>query len=336
MKNEDLAILITRYLTHYLPVQRNLSSNTIRSYRDTFKQLLEFCRDEKNINIEKLTVWQLDKKCIEEFLLWLLEHKKVSSSTYNQRLCAIHAFFDYVMMENPEYIEHCRQILKIRSMKATKSPAKYLTTEAMKKLLSAPDTSTKQGRRHLVILTVLYDTAARVSELADIRIRDVRLDYPSTITLHGKGRKIRTVPIMKQTAELLKKYFNEYQIHQCIHSDMPLFWNSHRQKLSRSGITYIVQKYTDAIKNEVPEISSGVSPHMFRHTKAMHLVQANVNPIYIKDYLGHADISTTMIYSHTDTETKRAVLEKATEKFNLPPSSNWEQNSDLIEWLSSL
>lgn len=336
MKNSDFSFLLTRYLTHYLPVQRNLSSNTIRSYRDTFKQLLEFCRDEKNINIIRLTIHQVDKKCIEDFFLWLQKCREISPSTYNQRLCAVHAFFEYIMMEKPEYMEHCRQILKIPNLKAPKPSAKYLTTDALKSILAAPDTTTKQGRRHLVILTVLYDTAARVSELSDIRIKDVRLEYPSSITLHGKGHKVRTVPIMKQTTALLKKYFNENRINSQIHSDMPLFWNVHGQKLSRSGITYIIQKYADVVRNEMPGIPSDVSPHMFRHTKAMHLVQANVNPIYIKDYLGHTDISTTMIYAHADNETKRAVLEKASEQFNLPKTSNWEQNTDLIDWLSSL
>ena len=140
------------------------------------------------------------------------------------------------MMEKPEYMEHCRQILKIPNLKAPKPSATYLTTDALKSILAAPDTTTKHGRRHLVILTVLYDTAARVSELSDIRIKDVRLEYPSSITLHGKGHKVRTVPIMKQTTSLLKEYFNENRINSQIHSDMPLFWNVHGQKLSRSGI----------------------------------------------------------------------------------------------------
>jgi len=199
-----------------------------------------------------------------------------------------------------------------------------------------PDVSTKQGRRHLVLLTVLYDTAARVSELVDIRIRDVRLDFPAVITLHGKGRKVRTIPIMKQTAELLREYLAENRIDTKHNPDMPLFWNSRQNKMTRSGVTYIVQKYTDAARETSLDIPLKISPHIFRHTKAMHLVQANVNPIYIKDYLGHADISTTEVYARADNEAKRAVLEQATAHLDLPTSSNWEQDSELIEWLSSL
>ena len=234
MKTSDFSRLLTQYLTHYLPVQRNLSSNTIRSYRDTFKLLLIFCRDEKGFDIAKLNLAKLDKKCIEDFLLWLTNTRGSSPSTYNQRLCAIHAFFAYVMTEEPAYMEQCILISNIPSMVSPAPPAQYLTPEKLKHLLSMPDTSTAKGRRHLVLLTVLYDTAARVSELVDICMRDVRLDFPAVITLHGKGGKIRTVPLMKQTTELLRSYFAENHIDVRRNPDMPLFWNGSRHKLTRS------------------------------------------------------------------------------------------------------
>ena len=148
--------------------------------------------------------------------------------------------------------------------------------------------------------------------------------------------KVRTIPIMKQTAELLREYLTENRIDTKHNPDMPLFWNSRHNKMTRSGVTYIVQKYTDAARETSLDIPLKISPHIFRHTKAMHLVQANVNPIYIKDYLGHADISTTEVYARADNEAKRAVLEQATAHLDLPTSSNWEQDSELIEWLSSL
>ena len=336
MKASDFSKFLTQYLTHYLPVQRNLSSNTIRSYRDTFKLLLIFCRDEKGFNIAKLNLSKLDKKCIEDFLLWLTNTRGSSPSTYNQRLCAIHAFFDYVMTEEPTYMEQCNLILKIPSMVSPDPPAQYLTPENLKHLLSMPDTSTPKGRRHLVLLTVLYDTAARVSELADICMRDVRLDFPAVITLHGKGGKIRTVPLMKPTTELLRSYLEENHIDLRRNPDMPLFWNGSRHKLTRSGITYIVQKYADMARETASGMPTKISPHIFRHTKAMHMVQANVNPVFIKDYLGHADISTTEVYARADNEAKRAALEKATAHLDLPKASQWEQDAELIEWLSSL
>ena len=336
MKRADFAAFLSRYLLHYLPVQRNLSRHTILSYRDAFKLLVNFCRDVKKFNIAKLGISQLDKHCMEEFLLWLRTARNISPSTYNQRLCAVHAFFLYVMTEEPMYMEHCSQILKIPSMTAPSRPARYLSAESLKLLLAMPDISTRKGRRHLVLLTVLYDTAARASELTDILVKDVRLDYPAVISLHGKGGKFRTVPLMEQTAALLRQYFSENSIDPHIHSDLPLFWNSQRKKLTRSGVTYIVQKYADMARAESLEIPEKISPHVFRHTKAMHLVQANVHTVYIKDYLGHADISTTEVYARADSEAKRAALEKATEHLGLPATAPWEQDNDLIEWLSSL
>lgn len=336
MKTADFSVLLTRYLTHYLPVQRNLSSNTICSYRDTFKLLLMFCRDVKGYHIAKLRLAALDKGCIEEFLLWLTNARGASPSTYNQRLCALHAFFDYVAAEEPGYIEQCIQIRNIPRKVASSPPAQYLTAGNLKLLLSMPDTSTRKGRRDLVLLTVLYDTAARVSELIDICIHNVRLDAPAVITLHGKGGKIRSVPLMKQTVELIRSYFTENHIDPRLHSDMPLFWNARRQKLTRSGVTYILQKYVEMAQSVSSDMPSNITPHKLRHTKAMHLVQANVNPVYIKDFLGHADISTTEIYARADNEAKRAALEKATEHLGLPTISNWEQDDELIDWLSSL
>jgi len=336
MKIADFPSLLTRYLTHYLPVQRNLSSNTIRSYRDTFKLLLLFCRDVKKCNVSKLTISKLDKKCIEEFLFWLTNTRGASASTYNQRLCAIHAFFDYVMAEEPRFMEQCVQVLDIPHKVTHAPPAHYLTPESLKLLLSMPDKSTRKGRRHLVLLTVLYDTAARVSELTDICLKDVRLEPPAVITLCGKGGKTRSVPLMKQTVALLKDYFAENGINPQARPDMPLFWNSCWQKLTRSGVTFILQKYAKMAQKASPNIPNHITPHVMRHTKAMHLVQADVNPIYIKDLLGHADISTTEIYAKADSEAKRSALEKATAQLDLPTTSGWEQDADLIDWLSSL
>ncbi len=336
MKPSDFSILLTKYLTYFLPVQRNLSANTIKSYRDTFKLLLSYCRDVKKLTIAKLTLKQLDKKCIEDFLVWLRQSRGASPSTYNQRLSAIHAFFDYVMTEEPAHIEQCQKIVKIKGMDSPERPARYLTADNLGALLAEPDTSTKQGRRHLTILTVLYDTAARVSEVADVRVRDVRLDAPASITLHGKNDKIRAVPLMKQTVTLLENYFTENRINTRINGDLSLFFNSRRQKLTRSGITYIVQKYAGMASDSYPDMPSKITPHILRHTKAMHLVQANVHPIYIRDYLGHADITTTEVYARADNETKRVVLEKASERLQLPQTSDWEHDAGLIEWLSSL
>ncbi|MDR1536511.1 MAG: site-specific integrase [Clostridiales bacterium] len=336
MKQSDFGTLLTRYLSHHLPVQRNLSVNTIKSYRDTFKQLLKYCRDEKKLKIAKITIKQIDKRFIEDYLIWLRQERKISTSTYNQRLSAIHAFFDYVMVEEPEYIEHCQRIIKIKAMETPEKPAVYLTGSNLQLLLAEPDTNTRKGRRHLAILTVLYDTAARVSELTDVKVRDVRLEAPACITLHGKGDKIRTVPLMKQSVAILTEYLAENRINPRLHGDLPLFWGNNRRKLTRSGITYIVQKYAGQASNSSVDMPLKITPHILRHTKAMHMVQTNVHPIYIKDHLGHADITTTQVYAKAENEVKREVLEQAAGRLELPQVTNWEHDDRLIEWLDSL
>jgi len=336
MKTTDFGVYMTKYLSYHLPVQRNLSVNTIKSYRDMFKQLLKYCRYEKGMKVAKITLKQLDKPFFEDYLVWLRQTRNISPSTYNQRLSCIHAFFDYVMTEEPELIEHCQRIIKIKPMETPEKPAVYLTGNSLQSLLSAPDISSKKGRRHLAILTVLYDTAARVSELTAVRIRDVRLEAPASITLNGKGDKIRTVPLMKQTVAILEQYLAENRINQRLHGDMPLFWGSKRKKLTRSGITYIVQKYASEAGILSSDMPTKVTPHILRHSKAMHMVQANVHPIYIKDYLGHADVTTTEVYARADNEAKREVLESASQRLELPQVTGWEQDDELIEWLDSL
>lgn len=272
---------------------------------------------------------------IGDAIIDYLKNGRLDSECDNVFIRHIHPYGEF--QSSTSLSENLKRYMKYAGMTVSPvPPAQYLTPEKLKHLLSMPDTSTAKGRRHLVLLTVLYDTAARVSELVDICMRDVRLDFPAVITLHGKGGKIRTVPLMKQTTELLRSYFAENHIDVRRNPDMPLFWNGSRHKLTRSGITYIVRKYADMAQETDTGIPTKISPHVFRHTKAMHMVQANVNPVFIKDYLGHADISTTEVYARADNEAKRAALEKATAHLDLPKASHWEQDTELIEWLSSL
>lgn len=190
---------------------------------------------------------------------------------------------------------------------------------------------------HLALIPLVMTSFATVGYDNMLFVAFIGMNFSQFgVTLHGKGGKVRTVPLMKQTVELLQSYFTENGITPQKSPDMPLFWSGNYRKLTRSGITYIVQKYAAAAQAISTDIPATISPHVFRHTKAMHLVQANVNTIYIKDYLGHADISTTEVYARADNEAKRAALEKASLCLELPCASNWEQDADLIAWLSSL
>lgn len=336
MKPTDFAKHLTEFLSVYLPSQKNASKNTIHSYRDTFKLLIKYCQETKNIQTERLTLEMLSSEFITGFLGWLETDRKCSISTRNQRLAAIHSFFRYVQSEEPSGLFHFQKVIAIPSKKAKKTVVEHLTPEAMKQLLEQPDRTCLKGRRDLALMSVLYDSGARVQELIDLRVRDAILDTPAVIVLTGKGKKTRRVPLMKNTVSLLDRYILENKLDKPWKNEYPLFTNNQHNKLTKEGIAYIISKYVATARKTSPHIPQKVKPHMFRHSKAMHLLQAGVNLIYIRDFLGHVDLETTEIYARADTETKRKAIENAYPDLienNLP---DWSKDQALLSWLSEL
>lgn len=185
-------------------------------------------------------------------------------------------------------------------------------------------------------MSVLYDTGARVQELIDLRVGDIVLENPAVIVLTGKGDKTRRLPIMKNTVLLLQNYLMENKLNIPWKNDYPLFFNSQHNKLTKEGVAYIVAKYAESARKVSTLVPSKINVHMFRHSKAMHLLQAGVNLIYIRDFLGHVDLKTTEVYAKADTETKRKAIEKVYPDLvdsNLP---DWNKDQGLIAWLSEL
>ncbi|MEG2464345.1 MAG: site-specific integrase, partial [Malacoplasma sp.] len=306
MKPTDFAYYLTKYLSKYLPGEVGASNNTIHSYRDTFSILIRYCNSEKNITPEKLTIKHIDKLLIQQFLTWIESERNCSASTRNQRLSAIHAFFKYLQFEEPIGLHQYQEILSIQMKKSIKMSVNYLTLDAIKILLSMPNKGTKKGRRDIVLLSLLYDTGCRVQEIADAKVSDLRIQHPSTIKITGKGNKTRIVPIMDPMSKLIDQYIKENRLNFNECTEYPLFTNRDGKKLTRSGITYILNKYFNDAKAISPEcFPNAVSPHVMRHSKAMHLLQAGVNLIYIRDLLGHVSIQTTEIYAKADSNAKR-------------------------------
>lgn len=336
MKPTDFAGHLTKFLSVYLPQQKNASKNTIASYRDTFKLLLCYCKNHKGIPVEKLTMDMLSHGLVSDFLNWLETDRKCGISSRNQRLAAIHSFFRYAQYEEPEGILHFQKVIALPQKKAPKPSVPHLTPDAMQLLLSQPDKTTAKGRRDLTLMSVLYDSGCRVQELADLRVRDVILTNPPVLILTGKGNKVRRVPLMKNTMALLERYICENTLDKPWKSDYPLFVNKQRDKLTKEGVAYIISQYVMAARRNSPIVPEKVTPHMFRHSKAMHLLQAGVSLIYIRDFLGHEDIKTTEIYAKCDTELKRTAIENAYPDLvdsNLP---DWNKDSALLDWLSKL
>ena len=336
MKPADFAKHLTEFLSVYLPSQKNVSRNTIHSYRDAFKLLIRYCQETKSIPAERITMGVLSSKLITDFLQWLETDRKSSISTRNQRLAAIHSFFRYVQSEEPSGIFHFQKVIAIPAKKAKKTVLEHLTPGAMKLLLEQPDKHTRKGRRDLTLMSVLYDSGARVQELIDITVGDVILEEPVIIALTGKGNKTRRVPVMKNTVSLLQNYILENKLNKPWKNEYPLFTNNQHNRLTKEGVAYIIAKYVESARKTSTFVPSKVKAHMFRHSKAMHLLQAGVNLIYIRDFLGHADIKTTEIYAKTDIEKKREVIESAYPDLidsNLP---DWSEDQALLSWLSGL
>ncbi|MCC3356886.1 site-specific integrase [Bacillus sp. REN16] len=336
MKPTDFAKYLTEFLSVYLPSQRNVSKNTIQSYRDTFKLLIKYCQEIKSIPAERITLDILTSGLLTGFLEWLETVRKCSISTRNQRLSAIHSFFRYVQAEEPSGLFHFQKVIAIPTKKARKTVVEHLTPEAMELLLKQPDRGCFKGRRNLTLMSVLYDTGARVQELIDIKVSDVILQNPAVIILTGKGNKVRRVPLLKNTVSLLERYIVENKLDKPWKNEYPLFTNHQKNKLTKEGVAYIISKYVELSRKTSTIVPSKVKPHMFRHSKAMHLLQAGVNLIYIRDFLGHVDLKTTEIYARADTEAKRKAVENVYPDLidgNLP---DWSKDQALITWLSEL
>lgn len=334
MKSDDFSKYLTDFLGHYLPELKNVSENTLATYSDTFRYFLTYCQDVESLKIEKLSIGDLSAELIERYLQWMETNQGNSISTRNNRLAAIHSFVRYLQPREPKYLLKFQQILAIPTKKTPQKAVQPLTKEAVAILLRQPDTSTLKGRRDATILCVLYDTAARVSEICDLRIEDVRFDNPPSIRITGKGMKVRTVPILPETAKNLKSYLIEtHRLKpECFHT--PLFLNRDGEPFTRSGIRYILNKYikmASVVDNSIPET---INPHRIRHTRAMHFYEADNDLVNVRDFLGHTDIKTTSIYARSSLAKKKQAMQKISDS-PVTEFASWQQNKDTLEWLKS-
>jgi len=337
----DFAKHLAYFLAQYLPGQRNVSPNTVASYRDTFKLFLTFFQEERKLRAERIHIETITKDSVLEFLDWLETVRKCSIATRNQRLSALHSFFKQVQKQTPENLFEIQKILAVPTKKKPKPVITFLSADEMKILLEQPDRACESGKRDLVLMAVLYDTAARVQELIDLTRRDVRIEKPAVITLHGKGRKARHVPIMENTKDLLSVYLNR-----CNHGnhtggsapqDAPVFYNQQKKKLTRRGVAYIVNKYAELARNN-PAFHNHdtITPHVFRHSRAVHMLQAGINLVYIRDFLGHSSVTSTEIYARADSDMKRKALEGAYMELDIGKIPSWEKDEELMNWLQNL
>ncbi len=330
---------LAKFFTDYLVGERAASPRTIASYRDAMKLLLTWFKEAERIPPERLRLADIDRPRILRFLDWLQTDRACSAATRNQRLAVIKSFSRYTAVEQPDHLDQATQILAIRQKNTPAPDLGHLTGDEVKALLAQPGTAGPRAIRDTVLLALAYDTAARVQEICDLTVADIRGSNPMTVTIHGKGSKIRYVPLMDPTARLVTDYLQHRQPHLGVGADAdPLFCGPHHSRLTRSGIAKLLARHVRAVQAHNPAWAPSlpVTPHTLRRSRAMHLIQAGINLIYIRDLLGHADVSTTEIYARADAETKRKAIENAYEPLTPDTMPDWTQDSPLLGWLDSL
>lgn len=337
MKNQNsnnFALLVSSFLTDYLPLQRGYSENTVKSYRDTLKLFLRYVNEKTEKPIKAFETKDFTKELVISFLE---DYRKngASTSAANQRLAALKTFASYAQIESLECMSSLSRVTDIKATKYTSREIHYLTAEQTSKLINKPGLSSFTEFRHRVVMTLLYDSGCRVQELCDINIGDIFINTDTTVRLHGKGDKYRTVIVSDETGKLIRAYLNKFRVH-ALKTD-PLIINRNRTRMNRDGVSYIIGKYASKLHSEDNSFPANIHCHMLRHSKAMHMLEAGINIVIIRDFLGHEEITTTMIYAKADNRKKKEVIEalapKLTGTTELP---DWTEDNDLLNFLDSL
>jgi len=315
-----------------------MSPQTIKSYSFALKMFIGFLHTSYGIKPERIEFRDFNIDSIKGFLTSLAKAEYLSSNTYNQRLSALKTFVRYAILEYPAFLQDGQRILAMPSKRSSPHEITYLEKDAMKAFLAVPDQTTVRGRRDLAIIAMLYDTGARIQEFINIKVKDVRLEKPETVKLLGKGRKIRVVPIMAETAKIVGSYMNDRGfLEQSASGDLYLFNSPNRAQFTRPGISKILKRDLTIAKVANPTIlfPEDIHPHALRASRAIHLLESGINIIAIRDFLGHTSVSTTQIYLKVNSKTKRdAIMQAYPSLVESVPA--WQENSDLMALLKEL
>jgi site-specific recombinase XerD len=309
MKSKPIVLLraLSEFFDSYLPETKGLSRNTVKSYQYAFQLLYEFLFDVKGIPPEKAAFEDLSEDTVIEFLSWLETSRGCSVSTRNQRLAAICSFAKFAMRKSFDgAIAFGSEVLDIPKKKKPKdNDIKYFTLEELSIMLSLPDTSTKIGCRDAVLMSTLYASGARAQEICDLTVNDIFFGTATKVQLVGKGSKGRTVVVPENCAKLLKSYI-DYKIGPIIEDTRArhVFSSQTNEKMSISCVEEIVKKYVRKAKQDYPSLfcRKNYTPHSFRHSIAVHMLEAGESIAVIRAFLGHSSISSTLVYASVTPE----------------------------------
>lgn len=334
-KPTDLAVRLEAFLGTFLPGQRGMSYHTVKNYSYAFLLLYEYFREVRRITEDRLCLRHITPDEIISYLAWLEEVRNNGCATRNQRLAAIHCFFRYLQSVEPTLIAQCQRILAIQMKRSPRWHVQnHLSPNTVKEILSKPNLNTRNGRRDAALMVLLYDSGIRVNELCTLTPNQIRIEKPCHVAVYGKGRKRRIVPLLSATMDILIPYMKESGLLDSEQQNNPLFFNRQGNCLTRSGVRYIIRKYS--VKLSEADADTHISPHTFRHSKAMHLLQSGNPLVVIQSVLGHSDIKTTMVYARADLDMMRKALQSSTT--NAPSYKNppkWSK-PEILEWLRQL
>ena len=338
MASDEFFRLVRTWLTIHLPRARRLSPHTIRSYKTALNALLDYFRETRNLELAGITFDVIDRTTITGFITWLLDVKHLSASSANQRLAAIKSFLSYCAGEDAALVSIWLDVKHVRPVRAVVPAPDGLTMPAVDALIRAPGQHTSRGLRDTIIILLIFDAAARVQEVLDLTPADIdTTPGAGRVTLTGKGRKTRTVPIMDKTGRHLDQYLSEF------HPGTPaldatFFYTiraGQHHQMSQDNIAYLLNKHAAAARQQCPELPERIHAHQLRHARAMQMLRAGVPLPHIKEFLGHANIATTSIYASADNEMVREAIQKAASTTpDLAPI--WKGSDDLILHLAGL
>ena len=333
----DLGSDLVRFFEEFLPGQRGLSPNTVRSYRDALVLLLQFASADAKRPIERLEVADITAERVARFLSHLEVDRGNGIATRNARLGAIHVFARFLASRRPEVLGTLQRVIAVPYKRgAREAPIEYLERGEVEAMLQSIDRSTPLGRRDYALFALMFNTGARVQEALDVRRRDVRLDAPSQVRLHGKGNKVRLCPIWPVTAKLLRAFIEELPASEGDPADALLFTNARGRPLTRFGVRYLLRRYVAAAAKLEPSMrDKSIHPHSLRHSTAVALLKSGVDFATISQWLGHAGLNTTMRYARADIDLKRQAISQVFPDALAPPRGGRFQpdGRDLVGWL---
>lgn len=335
MKNNDFQRLLQNFFLEWMMNQKKVSPSTIQSYKDTFRILLKYTRDEMGVKTDSINMQTLNADAIVGFLNYLVNDRKNKLKTVNNRLAAIKSFMEYVSYECPEHLEVIRKVKAIPFRKVEKKEVSYLTKEEMESLLNVCDNESPEGRRDYLMLLLLYNSGMRVSEMISIQGRDIFFSDNGKCHLRimGKGRKERTVPLWEMTTQSLADYMHENEIQ----DNDYLLTGRNVKHLTRSGVRYRIDCLVRKTYDICPSLKNkAITPHVFRHSTAMSLLHSGVDISTIAIWLGHESIETTHKYMVADLKLKENALNKLHEPESIETTFRYQANDDILQFLNKL